>query len=145
MTTAHHPVTGLERFFNALLGLMVSLGIGPSYCRELIVKGRKSGRLYSTPVNLLDHEGRLYLVAPRGHTQWSRNAEAAGEVELKRGASRVRYRVRPTTRDERPLLIKLYLERYASQVQRFFPVRADAPLEQFVAIVDDYPAFELLA
>jgi len=49
----------------------------------LQVRGRKSGRVYSTPVNLLQVASKSYLIAPRGNTQWVRNAEASGEILLK--------------------------------------------------------------
>ena len=69
--------------------------------------------------------------------------EAAGEVVLKRGATRKSYAVRNTTPAERPVLLKLYLEKYASQVQRFFRVRADAAVSEFATIAGDHPVYEL--
>jgi deazaflavin-dependent oxidoreductase (nitroreductase family) len=135
----------LERGFNRLLGFMVSHGIGPGYCRELLVPGRKSGRVYSTPVNLLEHEGKLWLVSPRGRTQWTHNAEAAGEVVLKRGSQRITYSVRATAPEERPQLLKLYLQTFASQVQRFFPIKPGAPVSEFAAIASGHPVYQLTA
>ena len=68
----------------------------------LQVRGRKSGRLYSTPVNLLDLNGRRYLVAPRGDTQWARNAVASGEVTLVRGFRRETVRLKPLADADKP-------------------------------------------
>jgi len=68
--------------FNRLFGFLIGHGIGFCHNYLLQVRGRKSGRIYSTPVDLLEIEGRQFLVAPRGQTQWVRNAEAAGEVRL---------------------------------------------------------------
>jgi deazaflavin-dependent oxidoreductase (nitroreductase family) len=133
----------IERGFNRLLGFMVSLGIGPGYCHELLVRGRKSGRVYSTPVNMLEHDGKLWLVAPRGRTQWTHNAEAAGEVVLKRGSRRITYAIRATAPEERPVLLKLYLQTFASQVQRYFPVQPGAPVSEFAATASNYPVYEL--
>ena len=82
--------TALEKFFNRLLGFLVGLGVGPSHIHLLEVRGRKTGKLYMTPVDLLPLNGKRYLVAPRGRTQWVRNAEAAGEIVLKRGSKRER-------------------------------------------------------
>jgi deazaflavin-dependent oxidoreductase (nitroreductase family) len=72
----------------------------------LQVRGRKSGKLYSTPINLLEWDGKRFPVAPRGRTQWVRNAEAAGEVTLKKGSTRVKFRLRAlaeTARDSEGL------------------------------------------
>jgi len=80
--------TALERTFNRFFGFLVGLGLGLKHNYLLQVRGRKSGKLYSTPVDLLEMDGRRFLVAPRGRTQWVRNAEAAGEITLKKGSSR---------------------------------------------------------
>lgn len=143
MPAAVQAPSSVERGLNRVLGFVVSLGIGPSYCRELVVPGRKSGKLYSTPVNMLEHDGKLWLVAPRGRTQWTYNAEAAGEVVLKRGSSRTRYAIRATQPEERPVLLKHYLETYASQVRRFFKVAPGAPVSEFATIAGDHPVYEL--
>jgi hypothetical protein len=68
----------VEKLFNRLFGFLVGLGFGLEHNYLLQVRGRKSGRVYSTPVNVLDVAGKRYLVAPRGRTQWVRNAEAVG-------------------------------------------------------------------
>ena len=78
----------VERLFNRIFGFLVGLGLGFRYNYLLQVRGRKSGKLYSTPVNLLELRGQRFLVAPRGRTQWVRNPVAAGEVTLKKGSTR---------------------------------------------------------
>jgi deazaflavin-dependent oxidoreductase (nitroreductase family) len=122
----------------------VRLGIGPSHMRVLEVRGRKSGKLYALPVDLLSREQALFLVAPRGRTQWVRNAEAAGVVTLRRGGKSARYRLRSLPDPEKPPILKAYLDRFHREVQRFFPVRAGSPLAAFVALASRYPAFELV-
>jgi len=77
--------TAIERGFNRVFGFLVGLGLGFPHSYLLQVRGRKSGKLFSTPVDLLELGGKRFLVAPRGRTQWVRNAEAAGEVTLKKG------------------------------------------------------------
>ena len=88
--------------FNRVFGFLVGLGIGPRYMQILQVRGRKTGRLYSSPVNLLQVKGKSYLVAPRGRTQWVRNSEATGEILLKRGSVQRKYRLRPIPDAEKP-------------------------------------------
>lgn len=138
----YSPPSSFEKIFNRSLGIIAALGLGPSYVYQLRVKGRKSGKLYSTPVSLLEIEGKQFLVAPRGRTQWMRNAEVAGEVVLKRRSAR-RFRLRPLAEPEKAPVLKTYLSRYKTAVQRFFPVAPDAPLDDFARIAPDYPVFEL--
>lgn len=128
-----------------MFGFLVGLGLGFPYNYLLQVKGRKSGKIYSTPIDLLELDGKHFLVAPRGRTQWVRNAEAAGEVTLKKGSARLRFRLRPVPDNEKPAILKAYLDRFKKEVQRYFPVAAGSPVESFRKLVGSYPAFELIA
>jgi hypothetical protein len=84
------------------------------------------------------------LVAPRGRTQWVRNAEAAGEVTLKKGKALQNFRLRAVSDEEKPELLKVYLDNFKSEVQRYFPVAAGSPAEAFAALTSSYPVFELI-
>jgi deazaflavin-dependent oxidoreductase (nitroreductase family) len=130
--------------FNRVFGFLVGLGIGPGYMQLLQVRGRKTGRVYSSPMNLLQFNGKSYLVAPRGRTQWVRNSEVNGEIVLKRGSAQRKYRLRAVSDADKPEILKLYLDNYKAAVQRFFPVRAGSPAESFRQIASSYPVFELL-
>src|SRR6478609_8345610 len=137
--------TAIERAFNKTFGFLVGIGLGFSYNYLLQVRGRKSGKIYSTPVDLLERNGKRYLVAPRGRTQWVRNAEAAGEVTLKKGSKRQQYRLRALSDQEKPDILKAYLDDFKREVQRYFPVPAGSPAEAFRELVQSYPAFELIS
>jgi len=108
-------------------GLLIGLGLGPPDYHLLEVRGRTTGRTYATPVNLLAVVGRRFLVAPRGLTQWVRNAEVACEVALGRARQRQRFRLRPVPDGEKPKILKAYLDRFRVTVQRYFPVPAGSP------------------
>ena len=95
------------------------------------------------PLTSSNLRGKRFLVAPRGRTQWVRNAEAAGEVTLKKGSTRRKYRLRPLTPAEKPEILKAYLDAFRREVQRYFPVPAGPPLEAFAKLTESYPAFEL--
>src|SRR5690242_3669171 len=133
-----------ERLFNRAFGLFVGLGLGLSHNYLVEVRGRKSGKVYSTPIDLLELDGKRFLVAPRGRTQWVRNAEAAGEVTLKKGRTRQHYRIRPIPDAGKPELLKAYLDRFKTTVQRYFPVPAGSPPQAFAELAENYPVFELL-
>jgi deazaflavin-dependent oxidoreductase (nitroreductase family) len=136
--------TALERVFNRVYGSLVGAGLGRSYAYLLQVRGRKSGRLYSTPIDLLQLGGKRFLVAPRGRTQWVRNAEAAGEVTLKKGRTQQAFRLRPIPDADKPEILKAYLDTFKREVQGYFPVPAGSPPEAFGELAQRYPAFELI-
>jgi len=134
----------VERVFNRVYGFLVGCGFGFSYNYLLQVRGRKTGKIYSTPIDLLELSGTRYLVAPRGRTQWVRNAEAAGEVTLKRGRVKQRFRLGAIEDEKKPEILKAYLDRFKREVQRYFPVPAGSPAQSFRGLVQSYPVFELL-
>jgi hypothetical protein len=106
-----------ERWFNKAFGVLVRLGLGLPHNYLVEVRGRKTGRLHSTPVDVLVLDGRRFLVAGRGYTQWVGNAMASGSVVLRKGRRTVR---------------------------RYFPLPAGSSPEAFRPLVDRYPAFELV-
>jgi Domain of unknown function (DUF385). len=83
----------LDRFVNRVFGFLVKIGFGLAHNFLLEVQGRKSGRIYATPVNVLTHENKRYLVAPRGDTQWVRNVVVSQKATLVRGAKRENVRM----------------------------------------------------
>lgn len=139
----NQPAT-FARVFNKLFGFFVGLGIGLPHNYLLQVRGRRSGRVYTTPVDVLNREGRRYLVAPRGNTQWVRNALASGTVSLKKGRRSEEFEIRIVSDDEKPEILKAYLDRYKLTVQRYFPMPAGSATEAFRPLTANYPVFELL-
>ena len=137
--------SSLDRFFNRLMGRALKLGFAPGYMRLLEVRGRKSGKTFTTPVNVLDFNGRRWLVAARGETAWARNARAAGHIVLRRGSATESLMVRELADADKPEVIKAFLDRFASQVQRFFDVPAGSPADAFRATASRTPVFELVA
>jgi deazaflavin-dependent oxidoreductase (nitroreductase family) len=123
---------------------LVRMGISVWGARDLRLRGRKSGEVRSTVVNVLDLDGERFLVAPRGTTEWVKNLRAAGEGEL-----RVGRRVEPfvahelTDAEELPVL-RAYLTRWKWEVGQFFQgVGPDAPDADLIAIAPGYPIFRL--
>lgn len=109
----------------------------------LEVRGRKSGRTFTLPVDPIEFEGRRYLVCARGNSNWVHNARLAGEIVLGRAMRRRRYAVRELPLGMRSPILKAYLDRFAGEVQRFFPVPKGSPVEAFNDLAPRYPVFEL--
>jgi deazaflavin-dependent oxidoreductase (nitroreductase family) len=113
--------------------------------RVLAVKGRSTGEWRTTPVNLLPYEGRRYLVAPRGETQWVRNLRVAGTGELRLGRRAETFRGRELTDEEKVPVLREYLRRWKAEVGIFFEgTGPDASDDQLRAIAPKHPAFEVL-
>ncbi len=136
--------SAVDRLVNRAVMALLRLGLAPAHMRVLEVRGRTTGRLYALPVDLLTEDERLFLVAPRGYTQWVRNAEASKVVVLRRGSQAREYSLRPVSEAEKPRVLKAYLERFRREVQRYFPVAAGSPVAHFGPIASQYPAYELI-
>ena len=99
-------------------------------------------------MNLLTHDGRRYLVAARGETQWARNLRAVGTGELRVGRRAEGFYPRPgrlTDEEKVPVLRCTYLKRWKAEVGIFFEgTGPDSSDDQIRAIAPKHPAFEVL-
>ena len=74
-----------RRVIDWIMRRMLGLGFAPKSYYLLTVPGRKSGRLHSTPVVLIEEDDRRWLVVPYGPVNWVLNARTAGKVTLSKG------------------------------------------------------------
>ena len=132
-----------ERIFGRLLVFLIRIGLVRGHFFVLEVRGRQSGRTISLPVDPIELDGCCYLVCARGNSNWVRNARAAGEVVLVRAMRRRRYAVHELPPGMRPPVLKAYLDHYAREVQRFFPIPKGSAVEVFDDLAMRYPVFEL--
>jgi deazaflavin-dependent oxidoreductase (nitroreductase family) len=101
----------------------------------LSVRGRRSGNVQRIPVQVLEHEGKEYLVSARGEADWVRNLRKAGECEITRkGKPAKRYKATEVAVTDRQPLIDAYRAKWGSDVNRFFKSLPDAA---------DHPVFTL--
>ena len=138
------PPGSIARVVNRFYGLLTRLGLSMPYSFLLSVPGRRTGKTRSVAVNLLQYDGKLFLVATRGHTQWARNARASRKIFLTRGRLRLGFSLREIPDDEKAAVLQSYLTRFNWMAWRLFPVRAGSPLATFEPIAASYPVFELI-
>ncbi|CAN5728777.1 nitroreductase family deazaflavin-dependent oxidoreductase [soil metagenome] len=130
--------------FNRLIRRLTRMGVSVWGSRELWVRGRKSGELRSTPVNLLVVDGHRYLVAARGETQWVRNLRAAGSGELRVGRAVEVFAYDEVADAEKAAILRPYLQRWKFEVGQFFDgVDASSTDEELVGVGHRHPVFEL--
>jgi len=138
--------TAVDRVFNRVVAAATRVGVSVWGSRVLRVRGRVSGEWRTTPVNLLTHEGRRYLVAPRGETQWVRNLRAApgGELVVGRRVEAFTAEELPAVDDEKAEVLRAYLRRWKFEVGRFFDgVSAGSPDDEVRRIAPEHPVFRI--
>jgi deazaflavin-dependent oxidoreductase (nitroreductase family) len=136
-----------RRVMNPVIRGLTRMGVSVWGSRILEVRGRQSGALRRTPVNVLEFEGRRYLVSPRGEGQWVRNVRAAdGRLTLLLGRSRDERIAHELADGEKSPVLRAYLRRWKMEVGVFFDgVSADSPEEDVQRIAARHPVFLLSA
>ena len=129
--------------FNRLVGGLTRLGVSVWGSRVLEHRGRTTGELHRTPVNLLTYEGAQFLVSPRGETQWVRNVRhAGGHCVLILGRRRRQTTLTEVPVAERTPILRAYLRRWKFEVGMFFDgVGPDSTDEEWAAVAGRHPVF----
>lgn len=142
----HKPAWFLVRVNSPVIAFLAGrLGIGLRGARVLAAPGRRSGIMHATPVNLLEHQGQRYLVAPRGQTQWARNLRApTGRGELRLGRRVESIQVTELADDDKPPVLRAYLRRWRMETGRFFEVAPNASEAEFRRVAPDHSVFRIL-
>ncbi len=131
--------------FNRVLSGLTRMGISVLGSRVLEHRGRSTGQLHHTPVNLLSVDGTQYLVAPRGETQWVRNVRhAGGHLVLILGRRRQQCTATEIPVDGRVPILRAYLRRWKFETGMFFDgVTPDSTDEEWAAVAARHPVFAL--
>ena len=138
-----YRMNAFARFGNTMAAAMIKLGIAPGGMHLLTVRGRKSGLPRTTPVSLIEHQGRRWLVAPYGDVAWVRNVRAAGELGLRRGRTTERCLAREASAEEAVPVLRSYLRRLRLVVGSYFDVTPASPDDAFAAEAPRHPVFLL--
>jgi hypothetical protein len=129
--------------FNPTVAFLSRRGLSVAGSRVLEVQGRKSGEWRKTPVNPLVLGDERFLVAPRGDTQWVRNIRVSGKGKLV-GRGTEEFSVDEVADDEKPPILRGYLEKWKWEVGAFFdgvgPDSTDAELRR---IAPDHPVLRI--
>ncbi len=146
MAKYQKPDFATKYVFNPLLGFMMKFGLSFRGSHILSVKGRKSGKVYSTPVNPLPFNDKRYLVAPRGETGWVKNIRASTAGELRLGGKREQIRVQELSGDVKVPVLRAYLKLWKSETSKFFGgITDESPEEDLQRIAPDHPMFEIIS
>jgi len=133
-----------KNVFNPAVAALTRAGLSFWGSRILRVRGRTSGEWRSAPVNLLTLDGKQYLVAPRGLTQWVRNLRATWAGELLLGTKVQPFRAIELSDDEKVPIMRAYLKRWKAEVGIFFQgVGPDSSDDEIRRIAPDHPVFRI--
>ncbi len=102
------PPWWLKYVNKVMIGLQ-KLGVGGDNGPViLVVPGRKTGKLRSTPITPMVVDGKRYVLGGLPGSDWAANARAAGEVELRLGRTTEQVRMVELPPAEAKPLLRLF-------------------------------------
>jgi len=131
-----------RRLLNGVMRSLLRRGKGPPFLFLLSVRGRKTGLIHSTPVAVMELDDHRWIVAPYGQVDWVRNARAAGEVTIRRGARSETLRPTEVGSTEAVPVLRKTLKDFRV-VRPYFDVTADSSDEAIAAEAAMHPVFRL--
>ena len=137
-----YQVNGRVRLINRMMTRMIRWNISPARTYLMTVLGRKTGKPYTTPVTLVERDGKRWLVSPYGEVNWVKNARATGEVSLFRGGKTETLKIQELLPAESASILKEYIT-LEGIVRPYFEVQPDSSLEDFEAEASKHPVFLL--
>jgi deazaflavin-dependent oxidoreductase (nitroreductase family) len=131
-----------RRALNAVVRPLARLGLTGPRTHLLTVPGRRSGKLWTTPVSIVREGGERWLVAPYGERNWVKNARAAGWVRLRRGRRDERLSVEELSPAAAVPVLRRYYE-LARVTRPFFEASLSSSDAEWLAEASRHPVFRL--
>ena len=116
-TTTTSRAPSFVRVFNPIARRILNAGplLGPNAL--ITIRGRKSGLPRTTPVALVEIEGRRWVIGTFGETHWVQNLRAAGEATLSVGSRRDEVKATELCGEVRVAFFRDVLAPYARRIR----------------------------
>ena len=131
-----------RRAVNVVVTAMLRIGVGATSAYLLTTTGRTTGRPRTTPVVLVETDGRRWLVSPYGDVSWVHNVRSRPEVSLRRGRTTQVLHAEEADADTAGPILQRYVRKERITAP-FFDAGPDDPAAAFVAEASRHPVFEL--
>ncbi|MEO5952118.1 MAG: nitroreductase family deazaflavin-dependent oxidoreductase [Chloroflexia bacterium] len=136
-------VTWVVRMQNAFASAMLNWGMKMGPMVLLTVAGRKSGLPRSTPVAVLERDGKRWIIGSYGAVNWVKNLRAEGKGTIKRGGKTEEIRVVELgPKEAAPVLRDVLGVGIAGVFTRgYYDVTKDSTLEEIEMEAYKHPVF----
>lgn len=133
----------LARIMNRISAIHHASGLAPRHWVTLQVPGRRSGRIISFPIVVVDYHGDRYLVSMLGeNANWVHNVRAAGGRAVLRHRGHEAVRLVEVDAAVRGPILQRYLA-LAPGARPHIPVDRRAALADFDRIAAQFPVFRI--
>ena len=127
---------------NVFTKSLLALGISFNGSALITVPGRKTGQPRSTPITMVEVDGKRYVQSPFGSVDWVRNLRAAQKATLSWGHRHEEVTVTELSPGQAAPVIKSMLGHAPKMIRDYFDVTAESSLE---AIERDAPNHAVFA
>ena len=141
--TKRFQMTRMMRLGTTILRGLLRAGLPLGPLVLLSVRGRKTGKVYTTPVALLEKHGTCRLVAAFGEVNWVHNIRTSGKAQLiYRGRTEPIAVVEMKPAEAAPIL-KQFLGKFhiVPFIPPYFDTTPKSPLEDFEHEARQHPVF----
>jgi deazaflavin-dependent oxidoreductase (nitroreductase family) len=144
--TKTFQMTSSMRIGTTILTALLRAGLLFGSLTLLSVRGRKSGKISTIPVALVEQDGTSFLVAAFGEVGWVRNLRATGQAQLTRGRRTEAIGVVELEAPEAASILKQFLTRYQMVpfLPPYFDVTPKSPLADFEREAAQHPVFRIM-
>lgn len=135
------------RFVSTIITALLRMGLPVRTAALLSVRGRKSGTIYTVPIEVVKTDGSSWLVAAFGEVSWVRNLRATGEAKLTRRRRTEAIGVVEAGAREAAPVLKQYLRenQSVSFIKPYFHVTPQSPLTDFELEALYHPVFRIVS
>ena len=141
------PAPRWVTFFNPIAKTLLSVGVPLGYNALLTIRGRRSGEPRTTPIAIIDTDGRRWVWAPFGEVHWVQNLRAAGRATITVRGRSEEVRARELDESERLAFFGDVLRRVAHDMPfgiEFIKLVDRVDLDDPTLAAQGRPVFELL-
>ena len=141
------PAPRWVTFFNPIAKTLLSFGVPLGYNALLTIRGRRSGEPRTTPIAIIDTDGRRWVWAPFGEVHWVQNLRAAGRATITVRGRSEEVRARELDESERLAFFGDVLRRVAHDMPfgiEFIKLVDRVDLDDPTSAAQGRPVFELL-
>lgn len=112
--------------------------------RVIEAMGRKSGTWRPTPVRMLEMDGKRYVVAMYGETNWVKNLRHRGGGRLRFGGQVTEFKAVELSGEEKLRVLRGYLKRWWPLVSQMTTISSpEAPDAELTSAASQHPVFML--
>ncbi len=129
-----------------MLKAMLHAGLPMGSLMLLSVRGRKSGKVHTIPIALVERSDSRWLVAAFGEVGWVHNIRTAGQAQLTRGRHTEAIEVVELAAQDAAPILRQYLTSYqlVPFLHPYFDVTPHSSLADFEREAAHHPVFRIV-